>query len=84
MKPQHHETRMETMAYTKAEKRALDVVVDEIDRLLCCRLSHLQVAKRAGVGRATVRSAIAKAVSLGALHVQRRQKDGLTNVIWRA
>ena len=75
---------MKTMAYTTAEKRALDVVVDEIDRLSCCRLSHLQVARRAGVGRSTVRSAIAKAVSLGALQVQRREKDGLTNVMRRA
>lgn len=75
---------VEKMAYTKAEKRAIDVVVDEIDRLSCCRLSHLQVARRAGVGRTTVRSAIAKATSLGALKVIRRQEDGMTNVIRRA
>lgn len=69
---------------TPGEKQALDVVIDEIDRFAYRQLSHLQIARRAGVGRATVRSAIAKAVSLGALRVQRRQKDGLTNVIRRA
>jgi len=72
------------MIYTKSERQALEVIVDEIDRLTYCQLSHLQVARRAGVGRATVRSAIAKAVSLGALRAQRRQKDGLTNVLRRA
>ena len=71
------------MTYSKSEKLALEVIVDEIDKHACCRLSHIQAAKRAGVGRSTVRSAIAKAVSLGALHVQRRQKDGLSNVIRR-
>lgn len=71
------------MTYTAFERQALEVIVDEIDKHACCRLSHLQVARRAGVGRTTVRSAVAKAVNLGALHVQRRQKDGLTNVIRR-
>lgn len=72
------------MTYTTAEKRALEVIVEEIDRHTCCRLSHLQVARRACVGRSTVRSAIDKAVGLGALKVSRRQEEGTTNVIRRA
>lgn len=71
------------MTYSKSEKLALEVIVDEIDKHACCKLSHLQVAKRAGVGRSTVRSAIAKATGVGALKVSRRQKDGLTNIIRR-
>lgn len=72
------------MTYTALERQALEVIVDEIDKHSCCRLSHLQVARRAGVGRTTVRSAIAKATSLGALRVFRRQEEGMTNVIRRA
>lgn len=72
------------MAYTTSERRALEVIIDEIDQHACCRLSHLQVARRAGVGRTTVRSAVAKATSLGALKVFRRQEDGMTNIIRRA
>ncbi|WP_454745161.1 hypothetical protein [Ciceribacter selenitireducens] len=72
------------MAYTTGEKRALEVIIDEIDKHSCCRLSHLQIGRRAGVGRTTVRSAIAKATSLGALKVFRRQEDGMSNIIRRA
>lgn len=72
------------MIYTTSEKRALEVIIDEIDKHTCCELSHLQVARRAGVGRTTVRSAIEKASRLGALKVFRRQEDGMTNMIRRA
>lgn len=75
--------RVEIMTYTTSEKRALEVIIAEIDKHTCCRLSHLQVARRAGVGRTTVRSAITKATSLGALTVYRRQEDGMTNIIRR-
>lgn len=71
------------MAYTTSEKRALEVIIGEIDKHTCCRLSHLQVARRASVGRTTVRSAIEKAARLGALKVFRRQEDGMSNIIRR-
>lgn len=41
--------------FSAAERLAIVVILDEIDRRGACSLSHLDVARRAGVGRFTVR-----------------------------
>lgn len=68
--------------FTPGEKRALAVIIEEIDCRKFCGLSHAQVSRLACVGKTTVRSAIGKAVQLGALKVKARQ--GEENEIRRA
>jgi len=70
------------MSYTPAERRILEIVVDEIDRRGACTRAHSELARLSGFSRSTVRSAIGKAVQLGALKVKARQ--GEENVIRRA
>lgn len=67
--------------YTSAERRVLEIVIDEIDRRGACARAHSELARLSGFSRSTVRSAIGKAVQLGALKVKARQ--GEENVIRR-
>lgn len=68
--------------YTSAERRVIDVVLDQIDQKRVSRLSHAQVAERAKVSKSTVRVAIDKAVRLNDLKVTHR--IGEENVVRRA
>lgn len=67
--------------YTDKQKRVLDVVKTEIAARERCNLSYSQLAKRAGVGKWTVRTAMDKARISGEIVAVRRQDDGLSNVI---
>jgi len=67
--------------YTNREARVLDEIRAEIEARGLCDLSHAQVAALAGVGRTTVRAAVAKAEERGEMIVKRRTADGLTNVM---
>ncbi len=72
-----------SIGFTAAERLALSVIFDEIHRRDVCSLSHMDVAKRAGVGRFMVRQAIGKAKAAGMVTVARRQSEGDTNLIRR-
>ena len=69
------------MNYTKGEARALDVIGAQIRENQRCELSHSEVARMAGVGKSTVRTAVMKAEKAGDLLVRRRPGDGLSNVL---
>jgi GTP-sensing pleiotropic transcriptional regulator CodY len=59
------------------------VIFDEIERRGACLLSHMDVARRAGVGRFMVRRAIRKAMAARVISVTARQAEGDTNIIRR-
>jgi len=67
--------------YSDLQRRALDVIKAEAQKHQRCSLSHGEVAKIAGVGRWTVRSALEKAERAGELLIQRRPVDGETNIV---
>lgn len=69
------------MSYTKGETRALDVIFSQIGTSKRCELSYIEVARLAGVGKSTARTAVMKAEKAGDLIVRRRAGDGLSNVL---